>query len=173
MAVGADVTSPLDPAARNAPYAPAATVAPDKQAPAGNLNSRVQEQRFDAEKLERKPAAVGDRRAAIDVGEAREKQVREKQSQRPERIEQPLSAYNHRQAAIATASDTTKPPMVSKYQDSLSAASATNMSRFPALEGSTGAKINRFVFRRNPTEPERALEGATVTPAAGGATLGR
>lgn len=166
----ADATSPLDPAARNTPYAPAASVAPDKRTPAGEANSRVQDRRFETTTVDRALAPIGDRRAAIDVGEARAKQVREKTTQRPETIEHRESAYNHRPSAIATGADTTKPPLVAKYQDSLSAATASNMARFPALDRSTSARINRFVFRKNAPEPDRALAGATITPAAGGAS---
>ena len=50
-------------------------------------------------------------------------------------------------------------------------ASATNMARFPALGSATGAKINRFVFRKNPEDAKAATDGATVTPAAGGSVL--
>jgi hypothetical protein len=171
VARAADATSPLDPAARNAPYAPANTVAPEKQNPNAQLNSRLQEQRFETSKVERKMAPVGDRRAPIALTESQEKSVREKQTRTPERIDQPTSAYNQRQSGISTANNTTKPPTVAKYQDSLNAASATNMARFPALEGASSAKINRFVFRKNSTDPDRALEGATVTPAAGGSAL--
>jgi hypothetical protein len=114
---------------------------------------------------------VGERRAAIDLAESREKTVREKETRSLERLDQPLSGYNQKPAAISTGSDTTKPPTVTRYQESLAAASATNMARFPALDGSTSAKINRFVFRKNPTDADRALEGALVTPAAGGSSL--
>jgi hypothetical protein len=41
------------------------------------------------------------------------------------------------------------------------------MARFPAVDRATNAKINRFVFRRNPGEGAPATDGATVTPAAG------
>ncbi len=170
---GADATSPIDATDRNAPFAPAATVAPTKKAPAASPNSRVQERRFETTTLDRKTAPVDGQRAATEITEAREKNVREKDSYRPEGIDQPRSAYNHRPAAISTDANTTKPPMVSKYQDGMTAASASNMARFPAVKGSTSAKINRFVFRKNPAEPERALEGAAVTPAAGGSALGR
>ncbi|MEY4088623.1 MAG: hypothetical protein RJB55_894, partial [Verrucomicrobiota bacterium] len=62
------------------------------------------------------------------------------------------------------------PPTVSKYQDRLDAASASNMARFPALNGATTAKINRFVFRKNTAEPDRVLGDVSVTPAAGGSS---
>ena len=45
------------------------------------------------------------------------------------------------------------------------------MARFPALDRATGAKINRFVFRKNAPDTAVALDGAAVTPAAGGATV--
>jgi shikimate kinase len=67
---------------------------------------------------------------------------------------------------MSTAADATKPQVLTKYQDGLTSASATNMARFPALDRMTGAKINRFVFRKNAPDTA-ALSGATVTPAGG------
>jgi hypothetical protein len=167
----ADATSPVDPAQRNAPFAPAATVSADKQAPAANLDSRVQERRYEAPTVERKTSPLAGQRSAIDVQEARDKKVREKHSQRPTADEQPLSDYNHRLAGYSTGADTTKPPTVAKYQDSLTAASASNMARFPAIDQAATAKINRFVFRKNPAEAQSLVEGAAVVPAGGGSSV--
>ena len=163
----ADATRPVDYTQRNGSFAPAAgtAVTPEKQAPV--TNSRVQDKRVDQPLLEKTPAPQGERRAGIDVQETRDKRVHDKDSQRPAGQEQPTSAFNQRRAAIATSTDTTKPPTVAKYQDSLTAASASNMARFPALKRATTAKINRFVFRRNPPETASAAEGKPVTPAGG------
>lgn len=166
----ADATTPIDYTQRNAPFAPGGGVTPEKQNPA-DKTAPVQDKRVDKTTVEKKSSPLGDRRAAVDMTEAREKNVREKDSHRPEKSEQPVSAMNHKPAAISTADDTKKPPTVAKYQDSLSAASASNMARFPALDKATGAKINRFVFRKNPVETEAATTGATVTPAGGPAAV--
>ena len=107
----------------------------------------------------------------MDVKETRDKEVREKKSHRPDTIEQPTSAFNHRPAAISTDANTRKPPTVTKYQDSLTSASATNMARFPAIDRATTAKINRFTFRKNPSEPSAMAGGSPVIPAGGGSTL--
>lgn len=163
----ADATSPVDAAQRNASFAPGAAAAttPAKQTPV--INEVVQEKRVDKATIDKRTSPLADRRAAIEIQEARPKNVQEKNSRRPETIDHATSAFNHRPAAITTAEDTRKPPTVAKYQDSLTAASATNMARFPALDRATGARINRFVFRKNPTEPTAALEGAAVTRAGG------
>jgi len=166
-ALAADATSPVDYTQRNTPFAPAGNVTPDKRVP--ETNSTVQDKRVERDVLDKKPAAVGDRRSAVDVTETRDKTIREKESRRPEKVDQPTSTFNHRESRISTADDTKNPPMVSKYQDSLTFASATNMARFPALDGAAGAKINRFVFRKNGSTPSTALDGAPVTPAAGAA----
>lgn len=173
VAFAADATTPVDYTQRNAPFAPAAptAVAPEKQKPAAN--SAVQEKRFETPTIERKLAPQAGQRAAIDVTESREKAVKPKVTQRPDVREQPTSAFNHRPAAITTAADTTKPPTVARYQDSLTAASATNMARFPALDRATTAKINRFVFRKNPPDPSVVPEGKSITPAAGGGVPGK
>ena len=166
----ADATTPIDYTQRNTPFAPGGAVAPDKQNPADKA-SPVQDKRVDKTTVEKKSSPLGDRRAAIDISETREKNVREKESRRPEKIEQPVSAMNHKPSAISTADDTKKPPTVAKTRDSLSAASASNRARFPALDKATGAKINRFVFRKNPVETEALTTGATVTPAGGPAAV--
>ena len=164
-ACGADATTPVDYTQRNAPFAPAGTVTPEKkELPRADS---VQEKRVEKTTVEKPTAAVGDRRAPISIEETRDKQVREKSSSRPETTEQPMSRFNHRDATITTAADTQKPPTVAKYQDSLAAASASNMARFPALDRATTAKINRFVFLKNGPEPTPLTADAAVTPAAG------
>ena len=115
---------------------------------------------------------TADQRAAIAVTESRDKTIRDKDAHRPEVVDRTMSALNHREATVSTANEsTTKPQMVVKYQDSLTSASATNMARFPALDRATGAKINRFVFRKNAPETGGTLAGTAITPAAGGAAV--
>lgn len=165
----ADATTPVDYTQRNTPYAPGASVEPDKKTP--EKNETLQEKRFDKTTVEKKPAAVGDRRAPVELKEAKDKNVKEKDSHRPEKVEQSMSKYNHREASISTTDETKKPETVTKYQESLTSASATNMARFPALDRATSAKINRFVFRKNAPDSSMALNGAPVTPAAGPAEV--
>jgi hypothetical protein len=165
----ADATSPIDYRQRNEPFAPADSVSTGKQKPATNRN--VQDKRVDKATVEKKTAPVQDRQAAIEMKETRPKEVREKESRRPEATEHVTSGFDHRQAAISTAGDTNKPPTVAKYQDSLTAASATNMARYPAMDKATSAKINRFVFRKNPADASGAVNGSPVVPAAGGSVL--
>jgi hypothetical protein len=168
-AFGADATSPIDYRQRNEPFAPADTIAPQKETPATNRS--VQEKRLEKPTVDRKVSPLQGAASAIDVRETQPKNVREKDSHRPEKLEPPTSALNHRPAAIATQTDTTRPPTVAKYQDSLAAASATNMARFPAMDRATTAKINRFVFRKNPSDPSAPVKGSLVIPAAGGSGL--
>lgn len=165
----ANATSPVDPTQRNPSLAPAGTVTPEKKAPA--VNPVWQDKRVEKPAFEKSVAPLGERRSAIDVTEAREKDVREKDSRRPEVLEQKTSAYNHRPAGVSTAGDTTKPPTVAKYQESLTAASASNMARFPAVDRATTAKINRFVFRKNPPDSSALPGEGRVTPAAGGSAV--
>jgi hypothetical protein len=167
--IAADATTPIDYRQRNEPFAPAASVSAEKQKPAAN--STVQDKRVEKATVEKKTSPLRDREAAIEMKETRVKNVREKDSHRPEAIEHVTSGFDHRQSAISTAGDTTKPPMVAKYQDSLVAASATNMARFPAMDKATSAKINRFVFRKNPADASGTVNGSAVTPAAGGSVL--
>lgn len=168
----ADATSPVDYTQRNEAYAPAASVPVQKKEmpKAEALQSRKVEKQVNDRKLLDAP---GERRAGIEMGEAREKNVVDKDVRQPEKLERQISAYNQKASSITTAGDTTKPPTVAKFQDSLSAASATNMARFPALDGATGAKINRFVFRKNGVDNAAVTNGAPVTPAGGAATIGK
>ncbi len=165
----ADATTPIDYTQRNSPYAPGGTVAAEKKTPAPN--DAVQEKRVEKTIVEKQTAPLAGRRAPFELMEAKDKQVREKDSHRPEKIETPTSKFNHQQAAFSTGADTTKPPTVAKYQDGLTSASATNMARFPAVDRATGAKINRFVFRKYPDEVNAVTGGAEVTPAAGGSVI--
>ncbi len=164
----ADATSPVDAAQRNGPFQPGSTVNPDRRTPTEQANRSVQDKRVEPTIIDRTMAPQSGLRAAIAVQEARDKQVIERESRRPETVERTMSDYNHRNAAISTEANTSKPPTVTRYQDGLSAATTSNMARFPAVDRATNAKINRFVFRRNPGEGAAATDGAAVTPAAGG-----
>lgn len=165
----ADATTPIDYRQRNEPYAPADRVSAEKQKPA--TNQRVQDKRVDKTTVEKKTSPLQDKQAAIEMKETRPKEVREKDSHRPEAREHVTSGLDHRQARISTAGDTNKPPTVAKYQDSLAAASATNMAKYPAMDKATSAKINRFVFRKNPPDASGTVNGSPVVPAAGGSVL--
>lgn len=169
-ALAADATTTIDYTQRNSPLAPSAATAvtPEKETPGAKTNDTLQQKRVDKKTVDKVTSPLGEKRAAIDLRESKEKQVREKDSHRPEVVAQPKSGYNQKLASISTGADTTKPPTVRKYQDGLTAASATNMARFPAMDRATGAKINRFVFRKNPDEPTATK---AVTPAAGGGML--
>lgn len=167
--VSADATRPIDYTQRNQPYAPAESVTPTTQKPA--TNGAVQDKRVDKATVEKQPSSLLEREAPMGVNETRPKEVREKKSHRPEVVEHATSRYNHRLSSISTASDTSKPPTVAKYQDSLTSASATNMARFPAVDRATTAKINRFVFRKNPPESSVGVKTGAAIPAAGGSVL--
>lgn len=172
----ADATTPIDYTQRNAPFAPAPAAPPPKQSP--EVNATVQRKRVEPPTIEKPAAALGDRRAPLAVEETRAKTVREKQSRRPEGEEQPISPFNHKPAPLTTDASTTKPATVAKYQDSLAAATpwgpgaaSGNTPRFSAADPAAAAKINRFVFRKNPAEPAPSAPGAPVTPAAGGSPV--
>ncbi len=106
---------------------------------------------------------VRERTAPLAVHEAQPKTVRENIVQHPSSLPQPRSAFDGRNASIATADTLARPPLVKKYQDSLAAASAANMSRFPAADSKTVGRINRFVFRKN--GPSAASPGSDVSAA--------
>jgi hypothetical protein len=165
---GAEATAPVDYTQRNQGFAPggASVVLLEKM----DLprDATMQDKRVEKTTVAQQLAAVGARSATVDVQETREKNLREFNSHRPDAAGQPMSALNHRAASIATSTDTRKPPLVTKYQDSLAAASTSNMARFPALGQATAAKINRFVFRNNTPAPAVVTGDASVTPSGGG-----
>ena len=167
---GADATSPVDPSQRNAPFAPQPGVIPERQVPSGSVNSGVQDRRVDPAIIERRESPLGERRAPVEAGETREKTVISKEVRPSATVQLPMNRMDHQPSARSTKDETKRPPTVSKYQDSLDAASAGNMARFPALNGATTAKINRFIFRKNGSESDRALGDAPVTPVGGGGT---
>ena len=162
----ADATSPVDAAKRNETFAPGGTVTPARRTPADEGNASVQTRRFETGVVPRTESALDGRRSPIDVQEARPKDVQDKVSTRPEAPEPRRSALDHRPADISTTQQVT-PPKVARFQESLDAASAANMARFPAMDQATGVKLNRFVFRKNPPDNGGALPGAPVTPAGG------
>ncbi len=162
----ADATSPVDPARRNEAFAPGGTVTPARRTPTDEANDSLQARRFGTEVVPRKESPLDGRRSPLDVQEARPKEVQDKVSTRPQAPQPRRSALDHRPAEIATSQQVT-PPKVARFQESLDAASAANMARFPALDQATTVKLNRFVFRKNPPEAGGALPGAPVTPAGG------
>lgn len=169
QARAADATTPVDYTQRNGTYAPGITTQPEKKTP--EANPTVQEKRVDKTVVDKKPAIAGERRAPIDMKETREKNVREKDSHTPEKVEQPASPYNQREAPISTGANATRLPMAAKYQDSLTASNTTTTTRTTAADRALAGKVNRFVFRKNAPDPAVALDGAAVTPAAGGAVI--
>src|SRR5688500_18711529 len=102
----ADATTPIDYTQRNQPYTPVESVKSQKQKPAPN--SIVQDKRVNPAVLEKKESSLRGREAAIDVKEAHPKNVRVKDSHRPETIEHSTSDFNHRTSTITTAGDTSK-----------------------------------------------------------------
>lgn len=135
-------------------------------------NDHVQDQRFSApEKIERKDAAVGDRRAAIDVTETREKTIVDrKEFPKPEVRERELNRHDGEKSRIQPKGDMLKTyDKVSKYQGRMTDADAASAQRAPKLEKrTTFEKLNRFIFKRNAPGNEEGKP--TVTPAAGGST---
>lgn len=168
MGRAADATRPIDSTNRNTPFAPEAGVKPPVQSPA--VVEGIQGKRVAPGVVEQKSSPLGDRRAAIDVNEARPKTVQPKASKSPEASVPTRNALGEKRSEIATSTQV-NPPHVAKYQESLVAASATNMARFPAVGADTTAKLNRFVFRKNAGEPVDSPLGAPINPAAGGSPV--
>lgn len=165
----ADATSPVDYTQRNTGFVPAPGVQPERKTlPMAEV---VQEKRVEKTTVEKKPATLGEKRATIELTETRAKPVQEKISTRPTAETVTRSAFDHRAAAITTAEDTKQPPKVAKYQEGLDAAQAVKVERASSLNSANAAKLNRFVFRKNGAEAASPIEGAPITPAAGGSAI--
>jgi hypothetical protein len=135
-------------------------------------NDRVQDQRFTTPDLvERKDAAISDRRAAIDTTEKREKTIIDRKDfPKPEVRDREMFHRDGEKARIQPKGDMVKSyDKVSKYQSRMTDADTAAAQRAPKLEKrTTFEKLNRFVFKRN--APGSADGKPVVTPAAGGST---
>lgn len=179
LAPGAFARDPaqIDASKQNAQLAPTPESADTPLSPARETNQRtffrneqVQDQRFRTpDVIDRKNAAVGDRRAPIDVTETREKTIIDRKAfPQPDVRERELNRHNGERAHIQPEGDMLKKyEMVTKYQGGMKDADAAAARRAPKLEKrTTFEKLNRFAFKRNGPGTE---DGAPmVTPAAGG-----
>ena len=164
----ADATRPIDYTSRNAPFTPDAGVKPPVQTP--GVVEGIQSKRVAPAVVEQKSSALGERQAGIEVSESKPKTVQSKSSKTPDATVPTRNALTEKRASVTT-SNQVNPPHVAKYQESLVAASASNMARFPAIGPDTTAKLNRFVFRKNAGEPVDSPVGAPITSAAGGSPV--
>jgi hypothetical protein len=133
-------------------------------------NDHVQDQRFSTpDQIERKDAAVGDKRAPIDVTETREKtMVDRKDFPKPEVREREMNRHDGEKARIQPEGDQIRTfDKVTKYQSRMVDADNTKFRHQTVLEKrTTFDKINRFIFRRNGPGSDEGKP--VVTPAAGG-----
>jgi hypothetical protein len=177
--VGARAADPaqFDPSKQNDQLAPTPERTDTRLAPNQEANQRpierndhLQDQRFKApDKIERKDAAVGEKRAPIEMKETRDKALIErKDAPKPElktwdKNRQSGEKFNRQ----PTGDDVKKYEMADKYQGRMSDAKTAAAQRQPKLEKrTTFESINRFLFKRNgPGAPDGK---AMVTPAAGG-----
>lgn len=160
----------VDYSERNTPYAPAASVTPDKRVPA--LNDSLQTRRVTPGTTTpaASPAAAGDRRADLDVTETRDKTILAPDSRRPEARTPELNAFDHRESRFQPDAVPEERKLAPRYQAALASARTTNITSSPAAGPGTTARINRFVFHHNTATP---LGTTNAVPAGGGATTER
>jgi hypothetical protein len=174
LSLAREATAPVDYTERNVPFAPAANVQPSVTNPA--RNEGLMDKRVDKSVVEKTRADLLAQKAPIAVGETHAKPMLEKKLGPAPAAEKPaLNSWNHREAPVSVTA--TPPKLVSKYQTSLTAATSSNMARFPAASAGVTAKINRFIFRKNavqtgsdavPAPVVRAAEGNESSPGPGG-----
>ena len=146
---------------RHEAFAPAVGVTPEKRRP--EANSTVQDRRV-TPSVSTPAAGVTDlRRAPVDVGETREKRLVAPQSNRPE-VTAPrvLSPQNHPEFPVQPGAAHREPQMVTRYQEALTSANATQQTRSAALDAGTTTRVNRFVFRRNVAAPAGVADAVPV-----------
>lgn len=144
----ANATAPLDVRQRHDAIVPGAPVQPAIRQPASN--AAVQDQRVTPPRVSFPAASTpGAERAHLPGAVNAAEQRRAVETQRPSAIERVTSPIDKKPAELTRSPNTVRPELVTRYQESLTAASAANMARFPAAGQVTRTKINRFVFRRN------------------------
>ncbi len=150
---------------RNPAFDPVATGLPTVALQPTDVPAAVQNQRMNFPTIDRRSAALADRRAPIEVAETQRKKTLPPSAvaSHPVARAPDLSALNHRLAAIST-HDTRQPPLVSKYQDKLTSSQSVGIGRTPSLDHRGEARLNRFVFRHNDPAP---LPSSHAAPAAG------
>ena len=177
LGLRAEDPSKVDAAKRNEQLAPTPESADNRLSPGRETNQRpflrndhLQDQRFSApENIESKDAAVGEKRAPIDLTEKREKTIiQRKDFTKPEVRERELNRHDGEKSFIQPKGDQVKKyDTVSKYQSRMADADSGQFQRKPSLEKrTTFEKLNRFIFKRNAPGSENGTP--TVTTAAGG-----
>ncbi len=173
----ADDTSKFDPSKQNDQLAPTADridtrLAPNQEANQRPIerNDRLQEQRFNGpEKIERKDASVGEKRAPIEMKETRDKnKIERKDAPKPELKTWDKNRHDGEKSDYQPKGDQVKKyEMADKFQGRMTDAKTAAAQRQPKLEKKTSfEKINRFLFKRNGPGSEEGQ--AMVTTAGGG-----
>jgi hypothetical protein len=179
LGVRASDPSQIDASKQNTQLAPTPESADTRLSPGRESNQRpffrndhVQEQRFSTpDVIDRKDAAVGDRRAPIDITEKREKTIIDRKDYpKPEVRERELNRHDGEKSRIQPKGDMVKKyDTVSKYQSRMTDADSASAQRAPKLEKrTTFEKLNRFIFKRNAPGNENGKP--LVTTPAGGST---
>ena len=177
LALSAKDPSDVDASKKNEQLAPTPESADTSLSPNRATNQRtfirqdhLQDQRFNApDRIERKDAIVGERRAPIDITEKREKTIIDRKDYtKPEVRERELNRHDGERAGIQTTGDQVKSyDKVERYQGRMADAETAASQRQPKMEKrTTFDKLNRFVYKRNAPGSEGGKP--VVTPAAGG-----
>jgi hypothetical protein len=140
---------PADLAKRNETYAAAPTITPEVRAKEGA--ETLQNRRVDFSVREKaEPAVPADRRAAVEVNEARAKTVLPTESSRPAARTKAMSALNHRVSDLDPKDRLAPPTTVAKYQDGMRGATTIGAGGAVVIEKpGLFSRLNRFVFQRH------------------------
>ena len=171
--------SKFDPSKQNDQLAPTAErtdtrLAPNQEANQRPIerNDRIQDHRFQGpEKIERKDALVGEKRAPIEMKETREKtKIERKDMPKPELKTWDKNRHDGEKSDYQPTGDQVKKHEVAeKIQGRMTDAKTAAAQRQPKLEKKPSfEKINRFLFKRNGPGSEEGR--AMVTTAGGGST---
>ncbi len=149
----------VDPEGINERFSPANVRPVDVQAP--GVRALKPEHRKASARPPEVNRSLQQRRASIDLEEARSKRLQTVETRRPA-AQSPLQLVYARSVPLSQPTQTIiRPATVAKYQRALDPASAVQVSRLPALSPGASVTINRFVFTKakpvpSPTGAPRA-----------------
>ena len=168
--------SQVDPSKQNTSFAPTpenadTPVSTSRESNQRTLqrNDQLEDQRFRVpEKIDRKDAAVADKRSPIDVTETREKTIIDRKDfSKPELKKYDKNRHDGERYRYQPEGDDVKTyDKVGKYQDRMASATEAASTTKPIFEKkSSFEKINKFLFKRNAPGSE---EGKPLVTTAGG-----
>lgn len=154
LACAAVVRGATDYTRRNEVFSPTARALPENPRRPAAERAALPDRRVTYPMVQKEPAALAARAAAVVVAETSPKKVLAPVSdaQHPAIRTPELSSLNHQPSRLSTDA-ARRPELVARFQDKLAPAQAVSIGRTPSLDRRGEARLNRFVFRHNGPAP--------------------